>query len=471
MHLLRNVLLGSLALALAPVSSASATATGFAPLAPDGTIEPRAHGVWQSRGYGWMVRLNEDGLELYDHSPAGIMRAGAGLEAMLVAESLFRVDGDTLVVSTAPENATAYTFDRREALPVGFDRPPYDDALSVFDYFWEGMNAHYAFFDLYGVNWDERRDEHRPRVDADTTDRELFEVLCDMLRGLTDDHLGLSATIAGREHEFTQGEPRVLWPALAATFAEQDEVDDIEQHRVAWIRRYKQAVATEVLGGDYRLEADGRVVWGRIGRIGYLNVLAMGGFSDRDELDAEIAGVHAAMSKIVSGLADCDGMIVDVTLNSGGYDEVQLAIASHFTDRRVLAFTKFAADTSDAPRQAFHVVPAERDLFLKPVSLVTSDYTVSAGEDFTLAMRSIPSVTHRGMTTRGAFSDMLEKRLPNGWSISLSNEVYLDTAGRHWEAMGIPPEDPILVFDPADLERSHARAILGIAEKMSAGGD
>jgi carboxyl-terminal processing protease len=98
--------------------------------------------------------------------------------------------------------------------------------------------------------------------------------------------------------------------------------------------------------------------------------------------------------------------------------------------------------------------------------LVTSDFTVSAGEDFTMAMSQLPNVTHRGSRTRGAFSDMLEKGLPNGWKLTLSNEAYLDASGRNLESIGVTPEDPISIFGGDDLDTSHLRAIARIVDTM-----
>ena len=69
--------------------------------------------------------------------------------------------------------------------------------------------------------------------------------------------------------------------------------------------------------------------------------------------------------------------------------------------------------------QPFHVEPSKRARYLGPVYLLTSDVTLSAAEVFALYMRALPNVIHVGETTRGAFSDMIEKPLPNGWTLSL----------------------------------------------------
>lgn len=445
-----------------------AQAGRYAPILTESGVAANAAGVWRARGYGWIASFVDGAIEIFDHSPAGTRPVDGDVDELLAWMGLFRRDGDVLFLTTTQETSTVYTLDLID------DVPPIDDLgedpVTVFDYFCGVMEAHYAFFDLWGVDWAARRDRIRPTIDASTSEAELFEAMCAMLGGIRDDHLVLEAEIDGQRRQFSEGSPRVLWPALIARGVEQGKEPNPGRLFVEWMRGYKNSVAMTVLMGDYGLEADGRVVWGRIGDVGYLNVLSMGGFAESEDIHAEIAGVHDTMNKILGELADCDALIVDVTLNTGGYDEVQLAIASHFADERVPAFQKYPIDVRDDVEgvrpQVFEVIPAEGERFLGPVGLVTSDYTVSAGEDFSLAMRELPNVTHFGMQTRGAFSDVLEKGLPNGWRVWISNEVYLDMQGRHWEARGVPPQHPIAVFDPANLDESHAEAIFEIADLL-----
>ena len=79
-------------------------------------------------------------------------------------------------------------------------------------------------------------------------------------------------------------------------------------------------------------------------------------------------------------------------------------------------------------------------------------------------MRALPNVTHAGTATRGSLSDVLRKPLPNGWWVTLSNEIYLDAEGRHWEGRGIPPEVEIEVFSPDDPFSGHAEAIGAVVD-------
>ena len=219
----------------------------------------------------------------------------------------------------------------------------------------------------------------------------------------------------------------------------------------------------------YRTGANGQVDWGRIGPIGYINVRGMAGFTASENPREDVEAIHAVLSSVLTELEDCDGIILDITLNSGGYEEVQMAISSHFVDEPRLAFVKLALDAEGAEPQSFYLFPAVGKRYLGPVSLVTSDFTVSAGEDFTLAMRELPHVTHRGARTRGAFSDMLEKRLPNGWTLTLSNEAYLDLDGRNLEGIGVEPDVSMPIFEAGNLDHCQVGAIFKIVDAMIAG--
>ena len=113
------------------------------------------------------------------------------------------------------------------------------------------------------------------------------------------------------------------------------------------------------------------------------------------------------------------------------------------------------------PQQWF-VEPKGPRQYRKPVYLLTTDRTISAGDSLTLMMREIPHVTHVGQPTSGSMSDKLEKSLPGNFAISLSNESYVDPRGVLYEGRGIPPKVALQVFDPSDpasLTTGHAAAI------------
>jgi carboxyl-terminal processing protease len=234
------------------------------------------------------------------------------------------------------------------------------------------------------------------------------------------------------------------------------------------IERWKQtvwtpAIESELFAGTLKTTADGNVKYGLIGAdIGFLSILSMEDFAPGDEDDA--AALEEALDEAMALFKGAKAVIVDVSINDGGEDVLARATASRFAAERTLVYSKSAGDAPGARPQPIYLEPSRRARYTGPVYLLTSNVTVSAAEIFTMAMRALPNVTHVGQRTRGSLSDVLTKRLPNGWFVTLSNEVYLDAAGKGWEGLGIAPTVPIPVFTggEADAAGSHARAVRAI---------
>ena len=146
-----------------------------------------------------------------------------------------------------------------------------------------------------------------------------------------------------------------------------------------------------------RQVANGRLFWGQVDGIGYLNVVTMGAF-DADAAPDDVTALEAARDEALGAFQGARAVIVDVSNNRGGYDSVSLRLAGRFASERRLAYTKVGFGARDVAPQAFHVEPSPRVRYLGPVYLLTSDVTVSAGEVFTLALRALPNVRHVGTT-------------------------------------------------------------------------
>jgi carboxyl-terminal processing protease len=216
-----------------------------------------------------------------------------------------------------------------------------------------------------------------------------------------------------------------------------------------------------LFAGTLQKAANGNVRYGLIGGdIGYLAVNAMDDFADDgDDHDDDVEALDEALDRAMAMFAGASAVIVDVSLNDGGFDTVARRIAGRFAAERTLAYSKYAGDAKGDTPQAIYVEPSDRERFTGPVYLITSDITVSAAEIFTMAMRALPNVTHLGGTTRGSLSDVLTKPLPNGWSVTLSNEVYLDAKGKAWEGKGVPPQVSVDEFSAEDFAAGHLKAI------------
>ena len=218
------------------------------------------------------------------------------------------------------------------------------------------------------------------------------------------------------------------------------------------------------MGDTAHVTANGNIKYGLIdGHVGYLSLLSMEDFAPGDDDDA--AALEQALDQAMALFEGAKAVIVDVSTNDGGEDVLARAIAARFAAERTLVYSKSAGDAPGAHPQPIFLEPSPRPRYTGPVYLLTSNVTVSAAEIFSMAMRALPNVTHVGQRTRGSLSDVLTKRLPNGWFVTLSNEVYLDGAGKGWEGLGIPPTVPVAVFtgqDKDDAAVSHERAVRGI---------
>ena len=131
-----------------------------------------------------------------------------------------------------------------------------------------------------------------------------------------------------------------------------------------------------------------------------------------------------------------------------GYDGVALRLAGFFTDRKRLAFRKAPSKVEGfGGRQAVTVEPRGRLRYRGEIVLLTSTLTASAAEIFVLALLQHPRVTRIGEPTQGILSDVMERHLPNGWRVTLSNELYIASDDALYE------DDLDLIEDILDISR------------------
>jgi C-terminal processing protease CtpA/Prc len=200
-----------------------------------------------------------------------------------------------------------------------------------------------------------------------------------------------------------------------------------------------------------------QIQYGHAGRtIGYLRVLSFGGYTTEGDFASGLAALEAALDTIFADPA-LDGLVIDVRINFGGADPYGLAIASRLATSEYLAYTKEArADPIDrnrwTPGDPSRVRPSSRPGFRGRVVELIGPLTISAGETFTQAlMGRVPYVTRIGEHTQGVFSDVLGRRLPNGWRFGLPNEVFRTQAGATFDGSGIPPDIAAPVFADEDV--------------------
>ncbi len=415
-------------------------------------------GIWLSHGYGMLIEINGEEAAIYDITPVSCspLFDSTALQDYHVQ---LEVENGELIMR---DNKTLYiTAARLESMPelCANGGTVSDDPELNFEALWHDFNDQYAFFDLYGVDWQAQYEQYRPLVTPDTTPEELFVILSDMIRPLNDDHISLSNGVnnfsPSTSYEWLDNNPNPL--ALLVEMLNSIGEDRFEG-------RVSFNPLTFQFTGDEALIANDFIYYGKLSdTVGYIYILAESGYAD-DGTDVAVA--EAAMDLVIGELADMETIIVDVRINVGGDDAVALALASRFADEKRLVTTKQARDGDGfTPAREFYVEPGGPQQFTGSVIVLTSRLTVSAGETFVLAMDVLPHVTMIGDNTAGAYSDILQRALPNGWVFGLSNEQYIAADGEVYEQVGNPPD--VLVPFEGEQVQAGTDAILDAALKMA----
>ncbi|MEL1251578.1 S41 family peptidase [Aurantiacibacter gilvus] len=430
---------------------------------PDaGPADPAVRGVWQSRGYGRLLHIEESGVtrfEIGDSCYAPPRGDGAQSEMDAVSYRFFRMlPGEDSAIFQLLRGDTNVVFDRLEALPEGCTESPADDPRAVADAFLDMFERHYAFFDRRPPGHAERAQRVEAAVRPDMSEAELWDALASYMEGLSDSHTKLIGEVDGERRRVQDGQGETL-PRMRSA----------EGGETAWlVGLIEQTVAG--LGDSAHHTGRDRIIWGLADEsVGYLQVFQMGGFTDREDFgsdawaEAEMAEFNRIMDEAFTAFAeeDVEAVILDLSNNRGGWDRVAKALPGRFTDVAYTGFTTQARGSGLAPFP-HRIEPAQGPRFTGPVYVLTSDVTVSGGELATLALRQNPRVTQVGQVTRGAYSTPLAKRLPNGWLVELSNEVFAAPDGTVYEELGLAPEIAIDVYPAEDPVRGHWRAVMQV---------
>lgn len=412
-------------------------------------------GIWQTRGYGSAFQVDPAGITQYEILGAQCLR-----QARMTPDQFSGGFGDWTSDTDASGNTwhltvSGMTVDRLERLPQAcasagelIDRDP----LRNFDFLWETFDTHYAFFATHGVDWQAVHERYRKRVAALPKDGDPFPILAEMLALLKDTHVRLSD---GKRVAHVKKSPPIMQAGPQGPVLLDDHY--LQKKLVA----YLQGKDTPLISAA-KEAGNGQIYYGRLKPIskgapsfGYIAIFSMDFFgkgeSDDTPLDTRVRSLNAAMDRVVTELQGVRGVVVDLRYNGGGEDSMALAIAGHFTNVARPAWTKRVYEKGkNFPVFAKQVQPWSGDRLPVPLAVLTGDFTVSAAETATMALRALPETVQIGQPTRGVLSDRLEKVLPNGWTFSLSNEVYTDPKGRVFEAIGITPDQLTPPTSPTD---------------------
>ncbi|MEX2476013.1 S41 family peptidase [Marinobacter sp.] len=403
----------------------------------------RLQGAWRSRGYGKVLLIEDDEYTFFEETAISCLRLHTGPldELGHRYEDLKVSPGQKAFSARRATGVTRVGFRRLQALPDTLADPhgrDKEDPEYNFEVFWHTFAEQYALFPLKEVDWYQIYLRFRPRITSDSEPEVLYATLAAMLRPLRDGHVRLDTPWG----HYNAGALPALYKRLDA------ELEEAGEHRetTSYLRELRdwlrEVIHLDYLGGQVRHGCNHMVEWGHLNQTtGYLNVRAMAGQSGKVGHPADdLAATHAVMQQVLAELGSLPSLVVDVRGNGGGYDGVALCFASYLMDRKRLAFTKSARQGDGLTgQQAVYITPATGDTYGGNLFVLTSELTASAAEIFVLGLLQHPRLTLIGDPTLGILSDTLERHLPNGWHLTLSNEVYRAYDGETYEDIGIPP--------------------------------
>ena len=405
-------------------------------------------GLWATDGYGQIFEIAGDSLKSFEITRVSCIEGEtfSAAPAPPNARGAYSLAGTPLVLTILPDaagpdsarvsfgfSASDIVIHRIAKKPAACDAPTANTPRANFDVFTATFAEHYPFFAERHVDWPAVVAANRDKITDATTPRELLAILAGMIAPMHDPHTGIAATGLGSVRPVRQTPSFV--PAAD--------------------RQAAYALVTPYLAAPLRAFCEGKIEFGLIGAdIGYLRIKTFSNYSKAATFGADTAELDAALDTIFAGAASWKGLVIDVRLNTGGADPLGLQIAGRLTPTTYTAYSKQARNAPGdparwtAPQPSF-VRATPRPGFRGPVVELIGVQSVSAAETFTQALLSRPiKVTRVGENTQGVFSDVLERRLPNGWTFALPNERFV-TDGKSYDVVGIAPDVFVESLSPA----------------------
>lgn len=442
-------------------------------------------GLWKHTGYGDIYQLNDAESKIYQFNSEGCVLADTMTKAVMQASYFPNAalsDDSMNLISHQSARPFVQQFERLSALPTMCQPGQRLDAqaspLEIYHFFWTTMHDYYAFFQERGIDWEQVYQQAAPNLNTEMTESELLNVIKASLSGFSDDHVFLTYG----DEEYAPAPLKGILRTLKQGFLDQTEISDFDTYvadRLAQVSMTQQKMmdsgSVHIVNGSSAdtLYGAERIVWGTFnqGKIGYFrpNMMLLDTGENPDDPEQWVSNMAQVIDQAMQDMRNTTAMIIDMRFNSGGADGVSLALASRFnpvTQRIIGKFTRTIAGDGEIHWLELPT-PLNSPAYTRPVTILISGTTVSAGEVFLMMMKAQPQVTFMGETSSGALSDALVKTLPNGWQISLSNEVYIDTRYQSYEAKGMQPDIPTVPLTLADLNHHRDTALSQAIHRLS----
>lgn len=394
------------------------------------------NGFWSIAEKGWIFEFKDGNDVFYNTNTAGCSVQNDDFVLQDFFGFDFDVINDNELIASSDLSDSEIRFVRLpdqnpDCLPDQVSNT--NDPQINFDHFWNIFNDYYAFFEARNVDWS----QYESLRDQVTTTN-FYDTLETLAFLLEDGHV----SIVDDENniQIESGTPK-LFERLNANLSG-DLIIENEDDYNALFNQKAITIVTEYLGGNFEIDDQENIIWGSINDVGYILVSTMEGYGT--SFNNELSSLNAVLDTIMNNLNESgvSKLIIDMRFNNGGFDTVALDMVSRFIAQEQILYAKKARlGAGFTENESFSVAPKGDFQFTDDIVVLTSPFTISAGELFTLCVKDLPYVTIVGENTNGAFSTILEHVLPNGATVGLSNEIYSDTQGAIFEVVGIGPDN------------------------------
>lgn len=410
------------------------------------------NGNWEYLGFGRAISFKDTLIKRYHISTAGnVALSDNSPKDFFGYYTVDTVSVDTILLKDGVKTFKLYRTDTDYAAMVNDSLA--NDPEYNFEVIWSTFNEQYCYFKERKVDWDAYYQKYRPQITPKTTPIALYLLLEKMLNEIGDGHISINLPDE-LEEEY----------AKHATFGVENKEDAEEEDDSGVLeKKVKKALIANYVK-DIQEYNRGDFKWGAINEeVGYLQFSNMIGFAHYaipDSLSKEDFwgqwwqklneaknyhddtwdGTRYIMDSIAGTFKDKKAIVIDLRFNGGGFDEVSVETLNHFAKQQIDFCTKKARRGDGfTEKQTMTLIPA-KNVFEGNLYILTSHLTASAAELLTLGSKVIPNSKIIGSTTEGVFSDVLRKKLPNGWIYGLSNLVYESMQGVSYENIGIAPD-------------------------------
>jgi Peptidase family S41/N-terminal domain of Peptidase_S41 in eukaryotic IRBP len=194
------------------------------------------------------------------------------------------------------------------------------------------------------------------------------------------------------------------------------------------------------------------------GNIGYLNLTSF--YRPKEARGAFVSAMQL--------LAHADALVLDLRENNGGSPDMAVLVASFMFDKPGLPLFSIAPRAGKPMRWVTVQTPPPGSNEKRPLYVLTSEDTWSAGEGLAFLLQERHRAEIIGQTTAGAANPGRPYRVNGIFDINVPNgRVKSAVLGRNWEGVGVVPDVPTPATD--SLHVAHTRALRRLIDLTPSG--